>query len=208
MLKIGLTTKNDGKQTAQQAGWCSDTQETEEGVHNVDVRHVELLFGTSSMHIASGCLQALHLSMHLSRLLHWLSCLPDLLIQLRIIASSRLYRCQAHGAPLPEDREDDDVEVSEDDVQFVDEYSQRLGFLTSLNREQIDRYCAPAQLLPTCQRRGQARHVTALLAAGMCKVSERRRRRAKALRRPQPRRQGQRQRQPRLRITNSCPVSS
>ena len=28
-------------------------------------------------------------------------------------------------------------------MQFVDEYSQRLGFLTSLNREQIDRWAAP-----------------------------------------------------------------
>lgn len=48
---------------------------------------------------------------------------------------------QAKAAPLPQAPEQSDLEVSDEDIDFVDEYSQRLGFLTSLNREQIDRYC-------------------------------------------------------------------
>ena len=48
---------------------------------------------------------------------------------------------QAKAAPLPEAPNDSEVEVSDEDVDFVDEYSQRLGFLTSLDRKQIDR-CA------------------------------------------------------------------
>jgi hypothetical protein len=46
---------------------------------------------------------------------------------------------QAKAAPLPEAPDDSGSDVSDEDVNFVDEYSQRLGFLTSLNREQIDR---------------------------------------------------------------------
>ena len=47
---------------------------------------------------------------------------------------------QAKAAPLPEAPDDSDLEVSDEDVDFVDEYSQRLGFLTSLDRKQIDRF--------------------------------------------------------------------
>ena len=47
---------------------------------------------------------------------------------------------QAKAAPLPEAPNDSEVEVSDEDVDFVDEYSQRLGFLTSLDRKQIDRF--------------------------------------------------------------------
>ncbi len=46
---------------------------------------------------------------------------------------------QAKAAPLPEAPDDSDLEVSDEDVDFVDEYSQRLGFLTSLDRKHIDR---------------------------------------------------------------------
>ncbi|BDA51329.1 Nucleolar complex protein 3 homolog [Coccomyxa sp. Obi] len=42
-------------------------------------------------------------------------------------------------APLPDGPDDSDLEVSEEDVQFVDEYSKRLGFLTSLNKEKMDK---------------------------------------------------------------------
>ena len=47
---------------------------------------------------------------------------------------------QASSVPLPEAPADSDLEVSDEDVHFVDEYSQRLGFLTALNRAQIDRH--------------------------------------------------------------------
>ena len=40
---------------------------------------------------------------------------------------------------MPEAPDDSEFDISDEDVEFVDEYSQRLGFLTSLNREQIDR---------------------------------------------------------------------
>ena len=57
---------------------------------------------------------------------------------------------QVKAAPLPQAPNDSDLEVSDEDIDFVDEYSQRLGFLTSLNREQIDRYTiSPAQALLT-----------------------------------------------------------
>jgi len=57
---------------------------------------------------------------------------------------------QVKAAPLPQAPNDSDLEVSDEDIDFVDEYSQRLGFLTSLNREQIDRYTIlPAQALLT-----------------------------------------------------------
>jgi hypothetical protein len=48
---------------------------------------------------------------------------------------------QAKAAALPHAPEESDLEVSDEDIDFVDEYSQRLGFLTSVNSEQIDRCC-------------------------------------------------------------------
>ncbi len=46
---------------------------------------------------------------------------------------------QVSEAPLPDGPDDSDLEVSEEDVQFVDEYSKQLGFLTSLNKEKLDK---------------------------------------------------------------------
>lgn len=46
---------------------------------------------------------------------------------------------QVNEAPLPDEPDESDLEVSEEDVQFVDEYSKRLGFLTSLNKENLDK---------------------------------------------------------------------
>lgn len=53
-----------------------------------------------------------------------------------------ILRClsQSNVAPLPAEAGESDLEVSEEDVRFVDEYSQRLGFLTNLNKEKIDKY--------------------------------------------------------------------
>ncbi len=50
---------------------------------------------------------------------------------------------QAKAAPLPKAPDESDLEVSDEDIDFVDEYSQRLGFLTSLNRDHIDRCSHP-----------------------------------------------------------------
>lgn len=53
-----------------------------------------------------------------------------------------ILRClsQSNVAALPAEAGESDLEVSEEDVRFVDEYSQRLGFLTNLNKEKIDKY--------------------------------------------------------------------
>ena len=71
---------------------------------------------------------------------------------------------QANTAPLPEEPPDSDLEVSEEDVHFVDEYSQRLGFLTALNRAQIDRRAE----LPACTAEllhASRRHFRAIMVA-------------------------------------------
>ncbi|EIE19958.1 hypothetical protein COCSUDRAFT_44354 [Coccomyxa subellipsoidea C-169] len=52
-------------------------------------------------------------------------------------AVSKLLR--VNEAPLPDEPDESDLDVSEEDVQFVDEYSKRLGFLTSLSKEKMDK---------------------------------------------------------------------
>lgn len=41
--------------------------------------------------------------------------------------------------PLPEPEEGSDVEVSEEDLQFVQGHAQNLGFLKNLDKKQLDR---------------------------------------------------------------------
>jgi hypothetical protein len=57
---------------------------------------------------------------------------------------------QSNVAPLPEYPAESDLEVSEDDVRFVDEYSQRLGFLKNLNKEKIDRHARDDSMCISC----------------------------------------------------------
>ena len=41
--------------------------------------------------------------------------------------------------PLPQDQPEQEVEIDEDDLGFVDEFQSNLGFLESLNAKQLNR---------------------------------------------------------------------
>ena len=49
---------------------------------------------------------------------------------------------QAQAEPRPADEVDSDIDVSDEDVQFVDEYAESLGFLKALKPAQLERCAA------------------------------------------------------------------
>ena len=68
---------------------------------------------------------------------------------------------QAHPPPpMARDAGGSDVEVSEDDLDFVSQYGSRLGFLSALDDKQLNK-CAPPSNAP------QIRLATLLAAAAL-----------------------------------------